>query len=136
MLNHTGPCPEPYLIVSSKKEIAVVDLTSVYKKSIIERRSAISKVVIDPVRQLLYFQDGESIYQSNSDGSSTSPVPVSKNISIRTLTFDWWGRKRFFFVQRQNKTMIMVGSVDFQHLRQFVNHTKDILSLAVDPSYG
>ena len=136
VLNHIGPCPEPYLIVSSLREIAVVDLTSVYKKSIIQARFAISNIVIDPVRQLLYFQDHESIYQSNSDGSSTSPVPVSKNIRIWTFTFDWLDHKRFFFVKSHNKRLIMSGFVDFHHYRQFVKHTEDILSLAVDPSYG
>ena len=134
MLNHTGPYPEPYLIVSSKKEIAIVHLTSVYKKSIIEGRSAISNVVIDPFRQLLYFQDGKRIYQSNLGGSNISPV--SRLIGIWTFTFDWWSRKRFFFVQSQNKRVIMIGFVDFLHLRKFVNHTEDIVSLTVDPSYG
>ena len=136
MLNHIGPCPEPYLIVSSEKEIAVVHLTSVYKKSIIEGRSAISNIVIDPVRQLLYFQDGKGIYKSNSDGSSTSPVPVSKNIHIWTFTFDWLDHKRFFYVESHYKRLIMSGFVDFHHFREFVRHTEDILSLAVDPSYG
>ena len=133
MLNSTGPYPEPYLIVSSKKEIAIVDLTSVYKKSIINGRQDIRNSAIDPTKKLLYFQDETSIYQANLEGSSTSLI--SKNFAIWTFAFDWWS-KRLFWVDSENKRTVMVGSIDFQHSSQFVNHNEDILSLAVDPSFG
>ena len=129
----TGPYPEPYLIVSSRKEVAIVDLTSVYKKSIVHRRSAISKSAIDPFQKLLYFQDGTRIYQSNLGGSNTSSV--SRDFDIWAFAFDWWG-KRLFWVQSKRKSIITVGSINFQHSRVFVDHKEDILSLAVDPSYG
>ena len=132
-MNYIGPYPEPYLILGSKREIAIVDLTSVYKKSIIHGRSAISNHVIDPFHQLLYFQDGTRIYQSNLEGSNTSLV--CRNISIWTFTFDWLG-KRLFWVHSTNRRIIIVGSVDFQGSRLFLNHSEDILSLAVDPNFG
>ena len=133
MLNFTGPYPEPYLIVSSRKEIGIVHLTSVYKKTITDGRIAISNFFIDPFRQLLYFHDGMSIYQSNLDGSNTSLV--NGNFDIWTFAFDYMG-KRLFWVHSTSKRTIIVGSLDFQNSRQFVIHKKDILSLAVDPSYG
>ena len=133
MLNYTGPYPEPYLIVSNRKEIAIVDLTSVYKKSIIQGSWCIKNHAIDPFRKLLYFQDGVNIYRSNLDGSNTSLVP--NNFDTWTFTFDWLG-KRFFWVESKNKTIITVRSVDFQYSIPLVNHKEDILSLAVDPSYG
>ena len=133
LFNYTGPYPEPYLIVSSRKEIAVVDLTSVYKKSIIQGRWRIKSHAIDPFQKLLYFQDGVNIYRSNLDGSNTSLVP--NNFDTWTFTFDWLG-KRLFLVESRNKTIITVRSVDFQYSTPLVNHKEDILSLVVDPSYG
>ena len=139
ILNYAGPYPEPYLIVSSRNEIAIVDLTSVYSKSIIDgkrQHKAIRNFNIDPLRKILYFQDGMSIYQSKLDGSNATFVSKNeRNFDIWKFAFDWLG-KRLFWVRWEEKRIILVGSVDLQNLRWFVNHEEDILNLAVDPSYG
>ena len=127
------------MIVSTRNKIAVVDLTSVYSKSIIDasQNNAIQKLDLDPLQNTLYFQDDKSIYQSKLDGSNTALLSDKvENRNVWTFAFDSWG-KRLFWVNFKERYIIHVAFVDFQDQKYFVhNQGVDVLSLAVDPNHG
>ena len=134
-----GPIPEPYLLVASKRKIAIVDLKSNFSKIVFDNDVNIRKFVIDPINEKMYITNGKVVYRMSFDGSDKEVIYKDKYHVIQELVFDWIGR-RIFWVFSKKSTMYAGNRIFFPQTSYgvfgFPISGKKISSLKIDPVAG
>lgn len=135
MISLTGPFPHPYLLAVSEKRIAVIDLISNYSSSVIDECHNITNLVIDPVDNKIYFQNGTKVHRANFDGSDKEVIDQNDGCPTRIFALDWIGRHMFWVEPRMNN-MILFGTINLTNGIELHSSEENISSLAVDPNEG
>ena len=134
-----GPIPEPYLLVASKRKIAIVDLKSNYSKIVFDGDVNIRKFVIDPINKKMYITNGKVVYRMSFEGSDKEVIYKNKYHVIQELAFDWIGRRMFWVFSKESTIYVgnrIVSPQTSDGVVGFPISGKIISSLKIDPVAG